>query len=325
MASLRLVRHHPEPGRFWIAASPRSWSAARGPWTDLAGGRLVGVQGRPQAVLPDLGPERKRGDLDDLLYLPPVDPSLAEERDRAAARLREAGVPLLVQLTPGETLPVETAAAPPAATVAAVYDLAVPLLAGDLESLRRLPAGAAAVWPLIAAVTDGAEVRDRGCRLLAAAGVRCVQPLAVELDPVTRRSLAEERGDERVFAALFHGPPPSERDFARAAHGHGLEVFLRRPPTGFSPRRVANRRLAAGLALAGELWLRLGRPESRGQALLRAARGADGAAYDLTALVREGNLAVMDWIDELGVEILAELVDAGRSERLDALLAEYLD
>jgi len=100
---------------------------------------------------------------------------------------------------------------------------------------------------------------------------------------------------------------------------------MRRPATGFSPRRSGNRRLAAGLALAGELWLRLERPESRGQALLRAARGADRAAYDLTALVREGNLAVMDWIDDLGVEILGELVETGRSALLEALLEDYLE
>lgn len=317
MTFLRLVRHHPEPGRFWIAASPRSWNAGRGPWTDLAGSRLIGVQGRPPAALPEIGPF----ELDDLLYLPPVDPSLAAERDRAAVRLLEAGTPLLVQVTPGEAFSI--AEGPAVGEV--IYDLAEPLLAGDLAALSRLPAGSDAVWPLIAAVTDGAEIRDRGCELLAAAGVRCVQPLAVELDPITRRSLAEERDDERVFAALFHGPPPSEREFARAAHRHGLEVFRRRPPSGFSPRRIGNRRLAAGLALAGELWLRLERPEGRGQALLRAARGADAAAYDLTALVREGNLTVMDWIDELGVEILVELVEAGRSSLLDGLLAEYLE
>ncbi|MEE8526074.1 MAG: hypothetical protein V3T72_19220 [Thermoanaerobaculia bacterium] len=313
MATLRLVRHHPEPGGFWIAASPRSWNASSGAWTDLAAGRLLGVQGRPPAALPEIG----RVELDDLLYLPPVDPSLAEDRDRAAVRLLEAGTPLLVQRVPG-------AAGDLPAVVETVYDLAEPLLAGDLDRLRRLPAGSTAVWPLIAAVTDGTELRDRGCELLAGAGVRCVQPLAVEVDPVTRRSLAEERGDDRVFAALFHGPPPSERDFAHVAHRHGLEVFMRRPPTGFSPRRTGNRRLAAGLALAGELWLRLERPESRGQALLRAARGADAAAYDLTALVREGNLTVMDWIDDLGVGVLDELVDTGRSSLLNALLEEYL-
>ncbi len=314
MSVLRVVRHHPEPGRFWIAASPRSWNAARGPWTDLAVGRLLGVQGRPPAALP----EAPAIDLDDLFYLPPVDPSLVEERDRLVGRLGEAGIPLLAQAVPGESAPEVEAPS------IVIYDLAEPLLSGDLEGLRHLPAGSVAVWPLIAAVTDGAEFCDRGCELLAAAGVRCVQPLAVDLDPVTRRSLAEERGDERVFAALFHGPAPCEREFSRAAHAHDLEVFLRRPPTGYSPRRVGNRRLAAGLALAGELWLRLERSESRGQALLRAARGAEAAAYDLTALVREGNLTVMNWIDDASVELLAELVNSGRSSLLDSLLEDYL-
>ena len=56
--------------------------------------------------------------------------------------------------------------------------------------------------------------------------------------------------------------------------------------------------------------------------LLKKREGWFG--WPLTPMVREGNLTVMDWIDELGVEILGELVDAGRSARLDALLAEYI-
>ena len=89
-------------------------------------------------------------------------------------------------------------------------------------------------------------------------------------------------------------------------------------------RRERNRRLAADLALAGELWLRLGRSETTGQALFRAARGADATARDLTALAREGNLDVLDWLDATGVEVVREAVTGGRSALIDSLLEEYL-
>ena len=41
--------------------------------------------------------------LDDLLYLPPIFPDRAEERDRLARERLAAGTPALLQLRPGET------------------------------------------------------------------------------------------------------------------------------------------------------------------------------------------------------------------------------
>jgi hypothetical protein len=86
---------------------------------------------------------------------------------------------------------------------------------------------------------------------------------------------------------------------------------------------AGNRRIGAALALAAELWLRMGHPVETGQALYRDARWADRSSYDLEALTREGNLGVLP-LDPLSREIVAECAEEEESERLARLLAEYL-
>ena len=92
---------------------------------------------------------------------------------------------------------------------------------------------------------------------------------------------------------LFHREPRAERDFARVAHRHGLAPFLPRPLPRPPMLGAGNRRIGGALALAAEVWLRLGRPVETGQALYRDARWADRTTYDLEALAREGNLGVL--------------------------------
>lgn len=306
----RPVEQLPEPARFWIGYAPRNWRSAGNLWTDLANARIAGFHGKRGATLPEI----EASALEALFYLPPVVADLAEERDRLAVSLIEAGTPVLMQLLPGETTAVSEALV--------VYDLLGPLLDGDIDQLAKLPPGSTAVWPLIAGITDRSEAWDEICAVLQAAGVRCVQAMVVELNPSLRRQLAEGRGDE-VFDALFHGEEPSELLFALYTDRYGLEPFMPRPETGATPRQARNRRIAADLALAGEVWMRLGRAVSQGQALFRAARGAENTHHDLTALVQEDNLTVMNWLDGQGVEIIEEIVHTGQSSLLAGLLDEY--
>jgi hypothetical protein len=86
---------------------------------------------------------------------------------------------------------------------------------------------------------------------------------------------------------------------------------------------AANRRIGGILALAAELWLRLGRPIEAGQSLYRSARWVDRTTYDVEALAREGNLAVLP-LDETSREIVAEWVETGAAELLDRLLEDYV-
>lgn len=308
----------PEPGRFWIRYVPRSWEAPERPWMNLAAGSLGDWGRNPRSRAADLAALAETP-LDDVLYLPPVPPRRATARDELARGRLMAGTPVLVQLLPGEESTV-----PPVAGAAFVIDLLHALLERDLGTLRRLPAGATAVWPLLPGLTDDPALWELGCRDLAAAGVRCVQALAPTLTPADRRLLAERwGGEDETFDALFHREPRAERDFARAAHRHGLAPFLPRPLPRPPVLGAGNRRIGGVLALAAELWLRLGRPVETGQALYRDARWTDRSAYDLEAVAREGNLGVLP-LDPLSREIVADCAEEGESERLARLLAEYL-
>jgi hypothetical protein len=300
----------PEPGHFWIAYAPRSWRCDDQSWTDLARATLGGLEAGAQDPLPVF----KEEEWADLFYLPPVAPTLVAGRDRLAQSLLTSGTPVLVQLRLGEVCPMEG--------VKVIYDLLPILLDGGLQGLKDLPAGCSVVWPLIAGLSDSRQLWDEACDLMAMAQVEVVQPMLLELTPPMRRGLAEGKEDG-VFDAIFHGQPPSERDFSRTASQHGLEIFSRRPASGKTPRVRSNREIAAQLALVGELWLRLRLPEGQGQAYLRAARGAERSQHDLAALVREENLRVMDWLDATNVGLIEEIVRNGRTELLATLLGQY--
>ncbi|HYO14006.1 MAG TPA: hypothetical protein VE685_12495, partial [Thermoanaerobaculia bacterium] len=258
----------PEPGRFWIRYAPKGWEAPDRPWVHLAAGTLGewGRAGKGKNV--DLAALAEIP-LDDVLYIPPVPPRRAAARDELARARLVGGTPVLVQLMPGEETTV-----PAVAGAAFVIDLLAALLDRDLGVLRRLPAGSAAVWPLLPGLTDDPALWELGCRDLAAAGVRVVQALSPTLSPADRRRLAERWGvdkEEETFDALFHREPPSERTFARVAHRHGLAPFLPRPLPRPPVHRAGNRKIGGAHALAGELWLRLGKTVEPGKALFRAA------------------------------------------------------
>jgi hypothetical protein len=310
-----------EPGRFWIRYVPKSWEPPERPWVNLATATL-GEWGRhPKTKYAEISAlaDVAGMPLDDVLYLPPVPPRRAAARDELAQARLVAGTPVLVHLLPGEetTVPNVTGAA-------FVIDLLQLLLERDLGGLRRLPAGVTAVWPLLPGLTDDPALWELGCRDLAAAGVRCVQGLALTLDPADRRQLAERwGGEDGAFDALFHREPRSERELARAANRHGLAPFVARPLPRPPLLGAANRRIGGALALAAELWLRLGRPVETGQALYRDARWADRTSYDLEALAREGNLGVLP-LDPLSREIVDEVADADDHDTPGPLLAHLL-
>jgi len=326
----RWAEQLPDPGRFWIRYAPRTWEPPEHPWVHLAEARL-GEWGRTvsQKIAPaaeSISALESLADtpLDDVLYLPPVPSRRAAARDKLASSRLVDGTPVVIQLLPGDESTV-----PAVSGVAFVYDLLAALLSRDLERFDRFehPERAVAVWPLIAGLTDDPELWDAGCARLAAAGVRCVQAITPVLEPAGRRRLADRFGKEReeeVFDALFHREPPPERDFARSAHRHGLDPFLRRPLPRPPVLRIENRRLGGALALLAELWLRVGRPEVQGQSFYRAARWIDQTAYDVAALERDGNLAVLPF-DAASRAVVADLLETGESSLLETLLAEYVE
>jgi hypothetical protein len=358
-AALRLTARLPEPGRLWIRYAPRRWEGPERPWLDLAAGRL-GRSGGPSAagaglhagaggvdVQPGLGdlPGTSEPSLDDVLYLPPVPERLADWRDALAERALAGGTPVLVQLLPGDETRLRRVPAPGAAGAVVVVDLLAALLPGGLlheaagaSEVLGAPGSAwaadtggagiaAAVWPLLPGITDDPGLWERPCGRLAASGLRCLQALVPAFGPGDRRRLAQS-SREGAFEALFHRrhrEPTTERDFARTAHRHGLAPFLPRPLPRPPLPRAENRRVAGLLAMAAELWLRLGRPVEPAQALFRAARWLDATGYDVGALSREGNLAVVTALDPLARRVVAEAAGGGEPPLLGELLAEYLE
>ncbi len=349
-----LTARLPEPGRLWIRYAPRRWEGPDRPWLDLAAGRL-GRSRRPAAAIagddagrPSLGHLLGTAEpsLDDVLYLPPVPEQLADWRDALAERALAGGTPVLVQLLPGDETRLLAAPGPGpgAAGAVVVVDLLEALLPGGFlheaadaaailstaRSSGAMGSGfagiAAAVWPLLPGITEDPALWERACERLAAAGLECLQVLAPAFGPGDRRRLAQG-SREGAFEALFHRghrEAPPERDCARVAHRHGLAPFLPRPLPRPPWPRAENRRIAGLLALAGELWLRLGRPVEQAQSLFRAARWLDATPYDVDALRREGNLAVVTALDPLARRVVAEAAGGGEPALLGDLLAEYL-
>ena len=78
------------------------------------------------------------------------------------------------------------------------------------------------------------------------------------------------------------------------------------------------------LAEAGDLWLRLGRPEGEGASLLAAARHVETTPLDLASLAREGNLGVVGWLSPLARSLVDRRVAEGRTTMVDELRAELL-
>jgi hypothetical protein len=297
----------PEASRLWICHTPSAWPGASGWWTHLAD-RALGSERSGRL------PELDAAAATDVVYLPPAPAELASGVERLARELEGAGAVVARQRAPGDG-------------EAGRYDVLDPLSvlvehgAGGLRGLET--ACRAAVWPLVAGLTDRSEAWCEGLEALAAAGVETVVPMRLDLDPPARRRLAE-RTEEGGFEALFHGPSPDERACARAVAAAGLRPWLERPALGGSPRREFARRVAAELIVTAELWLRLARPEAAGQELLRAGRWAERDERDLRALAREGNLDVMPWLDARGRALVEDLAADRPSALRTELEADYL-
>ena len=294
MVTALLREQAADPWRCWIRHAPVRWPGPARPWLDLAAGKLGESDGEPDVLTALLAPR-----LDDVLYLPPVEAELAAARDRLAAQHAARGAPVLVQLVPGDPLPSVPAEA--AAGVVVVLDLLSVALAEERTMPRaQLSGAAAAVWPLLPGSDPAAS--DALAAAVGDAGVAVLQAMPLELSGRDRRSLGESLSEER-YLRLFHGEAPSSLALAKAAVRHGLLPLLPRPLPRPPLRGAGNLRVAGTLAACAELCHLLGEPESRAQALLRAARFAERAEHDLSALAREGNLAVLPWLDGEPIEV----------------------
>ena len=316
----------PLPSRFWIRHLPRRWPEAEEPRLDLYEHRIVwppapGQRQPAGARFPAVTA------LADLALVPPVRKDLTRERSNLVLDLSAARVPVLDQFSA-----VDAESLAPGTTP--VADLLSVLLDGNLAQLEEFPERAWMVVPLLPVASGTPAKWTELLRLAAARRPLAVVGVAPELSPVDRRRLVERLGEEH-FEAVHHGSGEDssgrrlERAFAAAVVRAGLPAFVERPPAELPPRLARNRVLATVLAECGELWLRVGRSEAEGAALLAAARHFESAAVaglDLAALSREGNLAHLGFLSPLALAVIDSTAGAaGRSPRLASappLLAE---
>ncbi len=302
----------PGPFSLWARFAPRAWPLATELHVDPVAAALAVPQSPRRSTAADALPAEPPSE-PEVTYLPPVAPERSHERDEFVRRIATAGGHALVHLRPGE-VDVERGGT-------AVVDLLSPLLVAAEPEAFDLPAGAWVVVPLISGLLDGEAQRERWLDRLAVLKVAAVVGLAVALEPTERRRLAEVAGEGR-WDAIFHGEPPAESAFARAASAAGLATIPPRPNVVMQPRAARNRELASVLCEAGEIWLRLGRGEAEGEALLAAARRIAASALDFSALAREGNLPVVDWLSLLARRLIEERLTETQGERA-ALLREW--
>lgn len=288
MSPRRPVREiRPEPSRGWVRYVPRRWPAPETPWVDLSRSSLGKLSGGEEDLEALAAHE-----VDGVLYVPPVRRDLRAVRDRVVAAHRDRGAPVLVQLLPGE----------PAPEVPGLLarDLLLPVLRGEEIRAADLDLSTCGIWPLLPGSTAELDLPPGTSRVL---------PLALELDPKQRRALAEELPDPDRGWGLFHGEPPSLEESLEVLFDRGIHPYLPRPlPDDPWPGRT-NLRLAAALALAGELCLHLAEAPPRAETFRRAARFVDDSPHDLEALARDGNLAVLPWLEEEPKELVAWLLE----------------
>jgi hypothetical protein len=307
----------PTPFRAWIRWAPRNWPGAEVPYVDLADAHIVwpgeatGAGGLPERPPPE----------PDVVYLPPVAEDRRAERVALARRLVEGGCALLLQDVEGGAR-TEIGGAihwlDPLASLLSGGESAISRQSGDEDSRAR----GALVLPLAPGLTPSTESLST---LLERARQCCetALPVPLDLDARDRRRLVDRLGEE-AFDGAFHGRSLPEREAARAVAEAGLRALPERPPlAALPPRATRNRDLASRLVLAGELWLRLGRSEGEGVALLASARRIETTHLDAAALVREGNQMLLDLPSATARRVVEEELSGAPASLAAELLAAW--
>lgn len=306
------LRVDPSPFRGWVRWVPRSWPGARLPHFDLVCRRIVwqvAAEG-PRVALPEKSPPEPG-----VVYLPPVEPGDREAADELANRLAADGFALVAHGIGDRWIGgrAERWIDP----VAAWLDRTAPV--DWCRTWREQASELRVALPLVPGLTPQAGELESWIDAVAESTPAAVVAVRAELGPSDRRRLVETLG-EGSFDAVFHGSALAETEVARLVAARGVPT-LGSPPAvpGLPPRIARNRELACGLAEAAELALRLGSPESECAAFFAAARHLEASSLDVSALGREGNLGVLDWLAPAARELVSELLSTGSAVRLDEL------
>ena len=336
----------PEAGSNWVRYWPRRWpEPLEGPaWTHLGRQSLEAVgadDGAPAhcgvteardwsaaaSALRRLVPE-----LDDVLYLPPVVIEGQDLRLDVARMAREGGVPVVGQCqagqSPGDIGRLVELVGERGEVLLDLTCLVVERFRWSEASPEQLAQAAgidviAALYPVIAGLSDRSDAVAEASRWMQCAGLRAVRVVSLRPDPEALRRLGSGLPQDDALA-LFHAGDPDLRQVERQMRSRGLEVWRARPvPQGAA---VGRRRAVSGvLCRIGEAWTALGRAESAAQEFFVASRWLDETNLDIDALVREDNLRIVDRVGASAAAEIAEWIQTGHSALLEELEREYFD
>ncbi len=329
----------PEASGNWVRFWPRRWpvSPRDSAWTHVGRQSLEmpaseGTEGHLDDSWTRAGElELLVRELDDVLYVPPASTSgqdLALEMMRFAA---EAGIPCVGQCRPSQSADeLEQLVQTAGDNTEILIDLTTLIVepeqcvdAQTVASSRKKDERVVGLFPLVAGLSDGSETVHRVLDQAERMQLDSMRVVTLSPAPEVLRRLGSRLPDEAALA-LFHSGDPDLRSAERLMRGRGFEVWRDRP----SPRGAAlgRRRTASGvLCRIGETWTALGRAESAAQEFFVASRWLDDTALDLDALVREGNLRVVDRISPNVASVIVEWIESGRSSLLEELEREYFE
>jgi len=196
----------------------------------------------------------------------------------------------------------------------------------DIDRLERLFADARrgdARWgvavPVIFPVTTNLEALQQLAR--AAQGASFLAALPIDVDPTAKQAMARSLtlpGDDETYQMLFHADLEplhiaTERHIAALAHENAMSDFVVPPdwpePTNWNAATLLTLTATRMIAMEHETELAL--------SLARAARVVAELDKPLTRIAEAASLSIIEALDEVSVDVLAEWLDRGRSSFVD--------
>jgi hypothetical protein len=208
-----------------------------------------------------------------------------------------------------------------ATLVVATWPLEIERLEKLFESARRRALRFGVVVPVIFPVTTNLEALEQLVK--AARGAEFIAAIPVDLDPTAKQAIARSLtmpGDDETYQMLFHSDleplhVATERHIAALAHELGVHDFV--VPPEFDQK--TNWNAATLLMLAATRMIAMEHEVELAGTLARAARVVAQLDKPLTRIAEAANLAIVEALDEVSVDVLSDWLERGHSSFVDRI------